>query len=237
MSQKDLLPELIDIVALEPEEIGGLALYLIGLNRRTEELISLNGVLASQHLEKYRGPQFRLIKKVFAESWAWLAAEGLIAPDPDQSAGWYFVTRRGLRLMEREAFKSYLSNRALKKELLHPLIVERSWNSFLRGDYDSAVFAAFKEVEIQVRTIGRFGSDIYGTQLMRRAFNADGPLAPKDRPAAEQEAMLSLFTGAIGWFKNPQSHRLVGIGQMNLAAQGLMFASHLLYLAESNTHS
>jgi len=43
-------------------------------------------------------------------------------------------------------------------------------SAFLRGDYDVAIFQAFKEVEVAVRTRGGFSATDIGTDLMRRAF-------------------------------------------------------------------
>ena len=68
---------------------------------------------------------------------------------------------------------------------------------------------------------------------MRKAFGNSGPLTPTHVPKAEQDSLTHLFAGAIGWFKNPLSHKHVGIGRVDYAAQTLMFASHLLYLAET----
>ncbi len=47
---------------------------------------------------------------------------------------------------------------------------------------------------------------------MRKAFNPDnGPLTRASDPVAEREALMHLFAGAIGSYKNPHSHRNVVI--------------------------
>jgi hypothetical protein len=45
---------------------------------------------------------------------------------------------------------------------------------------------------------------------------------------AEQGAVNLLFRGAIGFFKNPQSHRFVGVKEEHVALELLGFASLLL---------
>jgi hypothetical protein len=50
-------------------------------------------------------------------------------------------------------------------------------------------------------------------------------------PVAEQEAVANLFSGAIGLYKNPQSHRNVPT-EPTEAAEIIVFASHLLQMVE-----
>lgn len=91
-----------------------------------------------------------------------------------------------------------------------------------------------------MREAGHFGPDDYGTELMRNAFKpaekkgqavSPGPLTDTGLPIAEQEAMANLFSGAIGLYKNPQSHRHVPT-QAEDAAEVIVFASHLLRIVD-----
>jgi uncharacterized protein (TIGR02391 family) len=82
--------------------------------------------------------------------------------------------------------------------------------TFLRGYYDTAVFQAFKEVEVAVRTAAKLSDADFGVALMRKAFDKDtGPLADQSRLPTERKATAHLFAGAIGLFKNAHSHRNV----------------------------
>ena len=50
---------------------------------------------------------------------------------------------------------------------------------------------------------------------------------------AEREALAHLFAGAIGSYKNPQSHRHAGVPTADKAAEMIIIASHLLRIVES----
>ncbi len=106
----------------------------------------------------------------------------------------------------------------------------------MRGDYDTAVFQAFKEVEVAVRVAGNFDSTHYGVALVREAFkDSTGPLTDSSLPTGEQEALAHLFAGAIGYYKNPRSHRNVVIDDPTEAVEMIMLASHLLKIVDSRS--
>lgn len=71
--------------------------------------------------------------------------------------------------------------------MLHPSIERESKAAFLRGEYETAIFNAFKEVEVAVRRAGGFTANDLGTALMNEAFQANvGPLTDKTIPGSEQ---------------------------------------------------
>jgi len=113
--------------------------------------------------------------------------------------------------------------------LLHPLIASRAQAAFDRGEYDDAVFKAFKEVEVAVRSTGAYGADAVGVAMIRDAFApAKGPLTDSGLPRSEQESEMHLFAAAIGLFKNPHSHRSCVAYERAEAVELLLLASHLL---------
>ena len=173
------------------------------------------------------------IKKVLMEGWVWLEREGLLAPKPGSEEGWFFVTRRGKSFKSHADYTAYRRTDLLPRRMLHPNVAQASMPSFSRGVYDTAVFNAFKEVEIAVRKRGGYSENDIGTKLMRNAFHhTSGRLRDVKLQNPEREALSSLFAGAIGLYKNPHSHRNVSLGAEE-AAEMVILASHLLKTVES----
>lgn len=140
------------------------------------------------------------------EAWAWLEREGLIVPKPgDMTLSQ--ISRRGRRFVTAGDLNAYRMANILPKATLHPVIAGKVWSAFLRGDYDVAVFQAIKEVEVAVRTAGKFAPNDLGVKLMRAAFGRGGPLRDAGAHDSEEDGLMELFTGAVGHGKNPSSHR------------------------------
>ena len=176
------------------------------------------------------------------EAGNWLQGEGLLVRDAEvPHTESFFISRAALRLVEQQDFAAYRKASQLPKAQLHPNIATRVYPAFLRGEYDTAVFQAFREVEVGVRAAGNFPADLVGTDLMRAAFRvADpnknppvnaGPLTDTTLPVAEQLGMAHLFSGAIAVYRNPQSHRNVPTDAID-AAEVIGFASHLLRMVD-----
>ena len=173
------------------------------------------------------------------EAWQWLENEGLVAQRPTSlSSGAsidtkYFVTRRGKSIKTDKDLEVYRKAKFLPKDQLHPRIAEKVWSKFLLGDYRIAVLHAFIEVEIAVREAGEYAETDYGTALMGKAFNIKtGKLTNLHQPEAERRAVLALFSGAIGYYKNPLSHRDVNVNAEE-AVEVIILASHLLRIVDS----
>lgn len=142
----------------------------------------------------------------------------------------YYPTKKGVQLKE-DHFQRLIGKWTLVPSLLfHPLIVKKAYPALTREEFDTAVFRAFKAVEVRIRELSGLPSDLVGAALMRKAFDVDtGPLTDLSAPRAEREARSHLFTGAIGCYKNPHSHRDVEL-TFNEAFEMLLVASHLLQI-------
>jgi uncharacterized protein (TIGR02391 family) len=247
VSLSSLVPSADDLLTLEVEEVAGVLLaHLRSFGNDSGNGVVSRGAIGQYNFFNTFGQSSEYptkhdeVWKALMEAWNWLEREGLLVRDASQTQSpWFFLSRRAQRLNSREDLAVYRRASSLPKGQLHPLIATRVYPAFLRGEYDTAVFQAFREVEIAVREVGRFSADDVGVDLMRQAFrlaNPDrgvnpGPLTETTLPAAEQDGMRNLFTGAIALYRNPQSHRYVPTDVTD-AAEVIGFASQLLRIVD-----
>lgn len=233
MNLKQALPTSESVLQLEPEELAAYLLEHLASNPHDLHLHNLlNASVGSTLMGHYQKDE--RVERAFREAWAWLEREGLLV---GKEYG-HFISRRGQRVRGRQDFDAYRRSAVLPRASLHPIIAERVWSSFVRGEYDTAVFQAFKEVEVAVRSAGGFSSDDLGAKLMAQAFKVGvGPLTDKNVPEAEQLAMVNIFMGAIGLFKNPSSHRHVSFENPSVAAELIAFASFLMRIVDGKVGS
>lgn len=144
----------------------------------------------------------------------------------------FYPTKQGVQIKEND-FQKLIGKWTIVPSLLfHPIIIKKAYPAFQREEFSSAVFNAFKAVEVSVRSLSRLSDELVGTALMRKAFDADsGILSDKKVPIPEREALSHLFAGAIGCYKNPHSHRDVELS-FNEAFEMLLLASHLLQILD-----
>ncbi|MGR3366259.1 MAG: TIGR02391 family protein [Sagittula sp.] len=107
-------------------------------------------------------------------------------------------------------------------------IAEKVWLAFVRGDFAEAVFTTMRAVEIAVREAAGFPVGEHGVPMIRRAFHKDtGPLRDPGQEEAEREALIHLFAGEVGSYKNPHSHRNVAMEDAGEVIEIVTLASHL----------
>ena len=238
------IPDFDVLLALEPEELGAKLLFLMRKRSFQRDMFMPNALNAELWPQAYipgqqtAYPRERRgdVEIALTEAYAWLEAQGLIVPAPDinGSNGWRILSRRAKRFESEAEFSRYAVSRLLPKEVLHPMISEKVWMAFMRSEFDVAVFQSMKAVEVSVRDAAGFGNDLIGVPLMRKAFSPDkGPLSDMSAEAGERVARMELFAGAIGSYKNPQSHRDVDLNDPAEAVEIILLANHLLRLADS----
>ena len=227
---------------MEPEELGAKLLFLLRREARQAPFILSNLILELWPYNSLPGqaPPYPTARKeeinlALAEAWSWLVAQGLlvIAPGAAHTPA-YVLSRRATKFADETEFRRFAAARMLQKEALHPRIATDVWIEFMRGKFDIAVLLAMKAVEVAVREASGLPSDLIGVSLMREAFKPkSGPLADHASEKGEQEARSALFAGAIGSYKNPQSHRDVNLDDPVEALEIVMLANHLLRIVDS----
>lgn len=175
------------------------------------------------------------VAQACAEAWSWLEMNGLICQNYDQDGGWYVVTRRGAVAADREKLQALVKAEELPESFVHPIFLLHVRPLFLQGRFDTAVFEAFKTLEVRVRDLCKFGPDMYGNKLFSAAFDTtDGPLQSLIDERGEREALRNLAVGAFCRFRNPSSHRRLSLSAKE-AREMIILASHLLNIVEVNS--
>lgn len=177
---------------------------------------------------------------------------------PDNEGGWSCVIAKDIRsFREVKTIEQYLEKRDIPRKVtsqpiipdievpivvpandiqLHPDILSRCWDLYTTQKYDDAILNATKAVEVAIRTKARPSDDIVGAALVNRAFKPDKPILRYSNIEAEQEGMMSLLRGIIQVFKNPQSHRFVGVQSKSECLSVLLMCSNLLYVVDNASY-
>jgi uncharacterized protein (TIGR02391 family) len=238
-SLPQLVPDVDHLLSMEPEELATYVLVAASAQRQNNIVAMANFISGltskSPHPAAYNDPRRDEIGLAITEAWNWLEVQGLLVPAPGTNGanGFRILSRRANKMKAPEDIANFGRSRRVQKELLHPKIAQQVWAAFMRGEFDIAVFQAMKAVEVSVREAGGFGAGDLGTPLMRSAFHEEtGPLTDMTAERSERQARSSLFAGAIGSYKNAQSHRDVNIQDPDEAYELVMLANHLLRVVD-----
>lgn len=238
MKMKEFFPPPKALLELEPEEAGQYLLICLNALVKEKGQNKLNRFNITIHtnpdLVEYAGELKGEVSKVLSEAWMWLFREGFLAPIPnEQGIDWVFITRRGQQISSKKDFFQFRHIGLLPKKVLDTRLAQKVWGNFIRGDFETAIFAAFKEVEIRIREAAELKPTDIGVDLARKAFNTEeGPLTDSDLVGGERQAHSDLFAGALGSFKSPSSHRDVNYDDPIIAVSLILFANTLIKIIE-----
>lgn len=237
------IPDVEAVLAMAPEELGAKVLFLLRRRAWTGAVDELGrarfhlGNLTAELRDSSAYPEGRRteVQAALIEAFAFLEGQGLIVPALGNSGSHErTLSRRALSFADEAEYVGFRIARLLPREALHPEISEKIWLAFMRGDYALAVFEAFKRVEIQLRAASRADAGLSAVKVANFAFNPEnGPLTDQESEGGERQASRDLFAGALGYLKNPYSHRDVDYDHPVEAASAVMFASLLLRILDS----
>lgn len=237
MRLRDIIPDSTTVNSLEVEELAagvlGHLIWLVnnddGYKRNT--LHVMNYCMAESKGYEERGQP--KCAEALAEAWEYLRTTGMLARNIDQTADFTFLTRKARAMKSTEDYEHFKKASLYPRSSIHPVIAAETYAEFLRGDYETAVFKAFKAVEVAVRKHSGAKPETIGVDLMTKAFNPDtGPMRDASEVRAEQKSLMDLYCGAIGRFKNPSSHREVNIDNASEAIEILQLASLLMRIID-----
>src|ERR1700691_6578492 len=107
-----LVPNVDDLLSMEAEEVAGV--FLVYLNSYptansgpfANRIFLFNLMHDLNANPPYPGRKDE-VNPVLMEAWNWLQSEGFLIKDAQQTAEWYFISRRAKRLSSREDFAAY----------------------------------------------------------------------------------------------------------------------------------
>lgn len=234
----DFYPLSTDLLAVPVHELAETVLRLAADRRQNGRIVHVQAF--EEDVDGVRGTGYAIqhqsqVHDAIAEAWNYLETAGLLVRTPGMNGtnGFYQLTRSAESVLATNGFGAFRRQTSFPKTLLHPSIADEVWADLLRGRLDTAVFEAFRAVEVAVREAGGFGPNDLGIQLVRRAFDAKtGPLRDLNKTEAERENLAHLFAGAIS-YKNGVSHRTGLITEIADAQEMVILATHLLRIVDS----
>lgn len=237
---RHLIPDAATLKDLSVPELAGYALDALtssaakesGLMNRRNFCITVAQEYGSREVGMDHG-----VGEACSAAWSWLETSGLICKHPEQDNEWYIVTQRGRSVRDRIGVQALVRSQQLPESYLHPELLLHARPLYFQGRFDTAVFEAFKALEVSIRDAAKLDAGLVGTKLAARAFNPEGgPLSDLTLDSGERVALMNLMSGALGSAKNPSSHRRVALGP-DEARDLIILASYLLNIVDTRRNA
>jgi uncharacterized protein (TIGR02391 family) len=244
MNLKSIIQDGSAVIAMSPEDLALAVLRSLNASddnyarRGQRENIGFTNYCNGQAQLYTSTPQEQCARAI-ATALQHLVTIGMLAHNPNNASfGSYVLTDRAKAMKTAPDYERYRHASRYPRGAVHPAIEQNTYSEFMKGDYDSAVFKAFKTLEDTVRTRAGFGNERIGVPMMRDAFHpTKGPLADQSELEGERDALMHLMAGAIGRFKNPTSHRFTGLDDPLTTIEIVQLASLLMRIAEQREKS
>jgi hypothetical protein len=170
---RQLVPDAASVETMHVAELGGYILeVLVGLGNEDagqRHRGNFCGTAADMYSEDLRRDGVHPgVFQACAEAWLWLEANQLICPQP-KNGGWYFVTRKGAEVRDFSGVRNLIESEQLPASFVHPSFLRDVRSLYMQGRYDTAVFEAFRLLEVAIRDRAGLGHDLISTKLAGRA--------------------------------------------------------------------
>jgi len=241
MDLKSIVPDGDSLISMAPEELALAVLRILNESddryrgRGTLETIGFTNFCGAQ-AQRYPDKPEHVCALAIASAFQHLVTAGLLVPSPLQPHyGWFHLTDRAKSVKDPADYQRFRHAGSYPRGTIHPAIENNTYSEFMKGDYDTALFKAFKTLEDTVRRRAGFDNGRVGVNMMRDAFHPDrdnAPLTDKSEEGGEREALMHLMSGALGRFKNPTGHRFTGLDDPIVTIEILQLASLLMRIAE-----
>jgi hypothetical protein len=154
--------------------------------RRMTTVASVASELFERGGYDYDYAKRRGVEVVVSRAWKTLEDANLIeAPDIDNGKnGFRVASNKGRAVNNDLDFEAAKVRGSFTRGMFHPSLPDAAWNALRTGDYDTAVFEAFKAVESAVRKKGGYTNADFGAPMMKKAFHGGyRSVARRDRDA------------------------------------------------------
>jgi hypothetical protein len=234
-------PNVAALRSASPAQLGMVALRgfvnaFDSMESRTQSHRVTRNQLVNDIVNGVGSPQITEDIRPAAEAVAWLITHDLVAERLESNGtGWLFPTRLGREILETTSARSGGAALALRAvDLLPPEIRTKVVSPLFSGDFDLAVTAACKAVEVRMRERAGLPTSDFGRRLAKKFFALTTSTAlqrPDQHGIVKDE--VHLFEGIFGLYRDRAVHEAPHIASAEYALEVIIAAAHLLRIVDS----